>query len=260
MERYEITSQQEKRRVGPLFDGIHDSLIKTFLHGYAGEGWCDDLAYPRCAAVNVQDWLYFGGFPDSENAAEFAATVPEHHNGLSISACDEGWLPLIEAAHPGKTTRKVRYTLSQDLKGFDKDKLRAMTRDVPDGYTLLGMDEEIYDLAMKEEWSKYFCSFFSDADDFVERGIGFCILQGDELISAASSFTIYDGGIEVQISTREGHRRKGLARACGAALVLACISQKRMPCWDAANIASVSLAKDLGYKLQGEYTSLELSK
>lgn len=253
MERYEITTQQERRRVGPLFDGISDSLLKTFLQGYAGEAWCDDLSYPRCAAIHVMDQIYFGGFADSENAAEFAATLPEKHEGLHINVCEDGWFPLVEAAYPGKGRMYTRYSTEQTLKGFDKDKLRAMTRNFPEGYVLLGMDEEIYEMAMKKEWSRDFCSFFADADDFVERGIGFCALYNDELVAGASSFTIYDGGIEVQIQTREDHRRKGLARACGAALILACIAQNRMPCWDAANEASISLAQQLGYKVKDEY-------
>ncbi len=260
MERYEITTPQEKRRVGPLFDGIHDSLIKTFLQGYAGQGFCDDLSFPRCASIEVNDLLFFGGDPASENAKEFATYAPEGRAELNIICCDDGWIPLIEAAHPEMTYVYTRYATEQTLKGFDKDRLRAMMRDVPEGYTLLGMDDEIYHLAMQNEWSRDFCSFFPDADDYVERGIGFCALHGDELVAGASSFSIYDGGIEVQIETREDHRRKGLAKACGAALVLACVSQGRYPCWDAANKISLKLAQDLGYKLKCEYKCIKLDR
>lgn len=256
MERFEITTQQERRRVGPLFDGIDDSLIKTFLQGYAGQAWCDDLSYPRCAAIHIQDFLFFGGFPDSENAPEFAATVPEGHKGLNVVACDPGWLPLVQAAHGGKCAESTRYAMQLNPKTVDKESLRATTRKLPEGCALLGMDEEIYEMAMKDAWSRDLCSFFADADDYVERGIGFCVLHGEELVAGASSFSIYDGGIEVQISTRDDHRRMGLARACGAALVLACVSQSRMPCWDAANEASLALAQSLGYTLKNEYSSL----
>jgi GNAT superfamily N-acetyltransferase len=259
MERYEITTSQEKRRVGPLFDGIDDSLIKTFLQGYAGTAYCDDLAFPRCATIEVNDYLFFGGDPHSENAAEFAAYAPEGHAGLNIVACDEGWIPLIESAHPGKTQTTIRYATWQTLKNFDKDNLRQIMRTIPQGYTLLGMDDEIYELAMAQEWSRDFCSFFSNAEDYIERGIGFCVLHGDDLVSGASSFSIYDEGIEVQVATREDHQRKGLAKACSAALVLACLSQGRMPCWDAANKTSLHLAEELGYKFKREYKCIYLA-
>ena len=42
------------------------------------------------------------------------------------------------------------------------------------------------------------------------------VLKDGELVAGASSYSTYDKGIEIEIDTREDHRRKGLAYACGA--------------------------------------------
>ena len=39
-------------------------------------------------------------------------------------------------------------------------------------------------------------------------------------MAGASSYTVYDGGIEIEIDTRPDVRRLGLALACGARLIL----------------------------------------
>ena len=67
-----------------------------------------------------------------------------------------------------------------------------------------------------------------------------------------------DKGIEIEIDTREDHRRKGLAYACGAKLVLECLEKGLYPSWDAQNKWSVALAEKLGYHFSQEYVAYEI--
>lgn len=259
MEIYEITTQQERRRVAPLFAGLEDSLIDTFVQGYGGYGWCDDLAFPRSAMIVSRsfDFVFYGGDPASENAKDLASVVPEGCKGeVLLVPCDDGWLPLLEETRQGKCRRTTRYRMKRDKAGFNKELLRQYTRDLPDGYVLLGMDEEMYDLAKAQEWSRDLCVGFETAEDFVEKGIGFCVLHGEEFVAGAASMDIFDDGIEIQIDTHKDHQRKGLALACGAALVLNCLAQNKYPCWDAAFEGSLHLAEKLGYQLKAPYTAL----
>jgi predicted GNAT family acetyltransferase len=87
----------------------------------------------------------------------------------------------------------------------------------------------------------------------MEHGIGYVILQNDEIISGASSYTYCDGRIEITIETREDFRKRGLALACAARLILECLERDIYPRWDAANIASVALAEKLGYRFSRDY-------
>lgn len=78
-------------------------------------------------------------------------------------------------------------------------------------------------------------------------------LRDGELLAGASSFVVFQGGLEIEIDTREDVRRQGLATACGAALVLMCLDRGLYPSWDAATRDSVALAEKLGYVFDHPY-------
>lgn len=66
------------------------------------------------------------------------------------------------------------------------------------------------------------------------------------MVAGASSYSTYDKGMEIEIDTREDHRRKGLAYVCGAKLILEGLEKVLYPSWDAQNKWSVALAQKLG--------------
>lgn len=74
-------------------------------------------------------------------------------------------------------------------------------------------------------------------------------------MAGASSYTFYREGIEIEIDTKESHRRKGLATACGASLILECLKRDKYPSWDAIDLRSVALAEKLGYHRAEDYTT-----
>jgi len=113
---------------------------------------------------------------------------------------------------------------------------------------------------MQNSWSRDLCSQFSDYKDYEERGIGVAALHKGQVVSGASSYTIYDGGIEIEIDTRKDYRRRGLVLACGARLILDCIEKGLYPSWDVQNRESVALAEKLGYHFDKEYTVFIIDK
>ena len=84
-------------------------------------------------------------------------------------------------------------------------------------------------------------------------------LKDGELAAGASSYSRYIEGIEVQVDTKKEHRRKGLAYACGAKLILECLERGLYPSWDAQNLWSVALAEKLGYHFSHEYIAYEVT-
>ena len=85
-------------------------------------------------------------------------------------------------------------------------------------------------------------------------------MKGQKIVSGASSYSSYKDGIEIEIDTHKDYRRKGLAYACGAKLILACLEKGWYPSWDAHNKASVALAEKLGYHFDHAYTAFEIEK
>ncbi len=90
---------------------------------------------------------------------------------------------------------------------------------------------------------------FRDGADFVRCGLGVLALWDGVPVAGAASYTVYDGGIEIEIDTRPDLRRRGLALACGARLILDCLDRGLYPSWDAMTCAPWPLAEKLGYHL-----------
>ena len=50
-----------------------------------------------------------------------------------------------------------------------------------------------------------------DYNAYKKLGLGVVILKDGDVVAGASSYSTYDKGIEIEIDTKEGYRRKGLA-------------------------------------------------
>ncbi len=89
--------------------------------------------------------------------------------------------------------------------------------------------------------------------------IGMVVTKENIIVSGASSYTAYREGIEIEVDTIESERRKHLATAACAALILECIRMNKYPSWDAQNINSMHLAEKLGYEFSHEYPVYEVN-
>jgi len=120
------------------------------------------------------------------------------------------------------------------------------------------IDEALYHVTQSEKWSRDFCSQFSSFSDYHKNGLEFVVLHDNRPVCGASSYTYYSGGIEIEIGTVQAHRRKGLATACAAQLILECLGRQLYPSWDAADSESMALAEKLGYHLDSEYVTYKI--
>lgn len=118
---------------------------------------------------------------------------------------------------------------------------------------MVPIDRKLYDMVLAEEWSRDFCSQFTNFEDYFTRGLGFVAVYAGKPVAGASSYTVYTGGIEVEIDTKKDFRRKGLGKACGARLILECVKRGIYPSWDAIDLRSVRLAEQLGYHMDRPY-------
>lgn len=100
---------------------------------------------------------------------------------------------------------------------------------------------------MSIDWAADGCCFFKSYGDYNENGLGYVVYREGQLVCIASSYTAYNQTIGVTIGTLDEHRRKGLAAACAASLIMECLKRGIYPEWEAANMDSVALAEKLGY-------------
>lgn len=235
-------------QIAPLFAGWEETLIWSCLQGEMGMAFADDAAHPRSARIELADFCYLAGEPDK------ALTFLPQGRPLIFVPDSERWAPVLRAAHPGRCRRTWRYALQKE-DHFDRERLRRFAGKLPPGFSLAPIEEKLYYAAMESGWSRDFCANFSGYEDYRRRGVGIAVLRDGELAGGASSYTVYNGGIEIEIGVRRDCRRLGLAQACAAQLLLTCIGRGLYPSWDAANKESLQLAQKLGYRFGGRYAA-----
>ncbi|MDO4270325.1 MAG: GNAT family N-acetyltransferase [Eubacteriales bacterium] len=248
-----IVPVTEPARLAPLLPDWRQTMLWSYFAGRMGEGYADQAACPRSALVRVGDFCFFAGAP----SAELAAFVPPAlAHGFAVLAPQNAlWAREIERAHPN-AKRVTRYAF-QKRDTFDRDALRRFAA-APAGFGLRRMDEALYETAKAAEWSRDLVCQYPSWADYAAHGRGFAATEGNTLVCGASSYADWPGGVEIEIDCRADRRRRGLARACAAALMLDCLKNGLHPSWDAANEISAHLADTLGYEPAGAYPAFEI--
>jgi GNAT superfamily N-acetyltransferase len=98
-------------------------------------------------------------------------------------------------------------------------------------------------------------SDFESGQDFIARGVGYCLRADGKIVGAAYSSLACSRGIEVSLYVEPEQRRKGVATALSCRLLSYCLERGMEPHWDAANIESCDLAEKLGYIRTGSYAA-----
>lgn len=216
-----------------------------------GDAYADDLVDPQSAAISVRGFCYYAGKVNTE----LIAAKPQGHVGMSVLMVppDSAWQRGIEAVYGGEALPWIRYATKQDISAFDRRRLEELTEKLPAGFELRLIDQELYEHILALPWARDLCGNFASYEQFAANALGVVILHGEKLVSGASAYAFFQGGIEVEIDTREDYRRRGLATVCGAALILKCLERGLYPNWDAHNKESLALAQKLGYIFDREY-------
>ena len=242
-------------KIAALFDGWQETMIWSALQGVMGKIAADDPVNPKSARILLGDFGFFAGEPNET----LVSTMLENRSFLLAVPQNEDWAACMEKIFPN-ARRIIRYAIKKEPDCFDRQKLRKFADHVPAGYTITPIDRELFSRVQEEEWSRDFCANFQSWEQYARYGGGFVALYQEEVVAGASSYTAYRDGLEIEVDTREDHRRKGLALCCCANLILSCLEKGKYPSWDAANLGSVALAEKLGYHFDREYLTLEVVK
>lgn len=230
-------------RLAPLFDGWEETMVWSCLQGVMGEAYANE-DFSSGLIVN-RDFCFLAGKPDG--------TLLEWARGPILVPRTADWEPLIEKIFGDRAVREIRYAIKKEPGVFDRERLEGFAAALPEGYTLRLIDEELVPVLLAETWSRDFCAAFDSPEDCCKRGVGVVAMYEGAPVAGAGSYCVYRGGIEVEIDTRPDHRRRGLATACGARLILECLDRGLYPSWDAIDLRSAALAEKLGYRRGDPY-------
>ncbi|MDO4314491.1 MAG: GNAT family N-acetyltransferase [Oscillospiraceae bacterium] len=246
---------KEPERAAVLFKGWPETILWSCLQGVMGAIYADDSDVPRSAAAMLGDFCFLAGEPLPALAEQALWGRPS----CILIPKDNRWNAPITRTFGSRAAPITRYATRKDPAAFDVPHLQKLASGVEKSYTIRIIDFYLYDLCKKESWSRDLVSQFPDWDTFQSLGLGFVVLQDGRPVCGASSYSRYREGIEIEIDTHPAHRRRGLALACGARLILECLDRGLYPSWDAHTPASLALAERLGYTLSHPYPAFFVS-
>src|SRR6516164_6224337 len=240
------------RKLFDRYPYIHGS-VAAVVEGGMGKVFADAQEEP-CVALAVLDFHFLAGDPLHPNAP---LLFKQLQPGNTVVAPTPAWRQLVTATYPTALTvyRREAFQAGQ----FDVDKLRRFSQALPAGFELRQVRlEEVTQFAA--DLAPALIYNFRSPQEFITRGVGMGILHQGRFVSGVSSAVVGGGKFEIEIQTHPQFRRRGLARAVAAALILYCLEHGIEACWDAANEPSSALARQLGFHSTGKYDAYRLKQ
>jgi hypothetical protein len=125
---------------------------------------------------------------------------------------------------------------------------------VPDGCEIRPVDAALYKRLVDYDPK--------NAESALENGIGVCLMRGDEILCVAFAGKLTDNMVEMGVTTHKPYEGRGYGTLTCAHLLMACESRGLQTYWNCntQNVASVKIARKLGYRTEKEYRLLYWSK
>lgn len=260
---YELKENYEKVR--PLFKEWKNPAIHAVIdRNNLGKIYVDTCEDPRTALIwSRPDMFFLAGDEDNKEFSEAFNNVinekiaPEALRiGLTYFAVQvfplEKWESKINGLLKNRTL-KINYEWAGV---FNKEKYEFHSWNIPPGGSLHRIDTELVErissTVIRDEIKKYWAS----VRKFTEKGVGFCMLHNNEVITSCISCHVTGNIHEISINTFDPqNRNKGFATLTARAFIEHCISEGLTPYWkaDIVNPASIAVAEKVGFEKIEEY-------
>ncbi len=244
---------EQMRRVASLFGDWPETLIWTCLEGTMGQVYVDDSQSPQSALALYGRQSFFGFLAGKPNLDLLKMCEGKD---IILVPQTQAWSDLIEGTYGDRIRAFNRYATKKDT-AFDLGYLQSLVENLSADFELYPIHSELYQTCLQEEWSRDLVGNYADVAQFLELGLGYVIVHKGQVVSGASSYASYSGGIEIEVDTRKDYRRMGLAAVCVAKLILVCLKRGLYPSWDAHTLTSLKFAEKMGYQLDKPYQAFE---
>lgn len=255
-------SIEEYANVLPLLKNLTYEPVFAYSvidQNQSGKVFVDSRVNPTCTLIiNSYGQYFLARSRDNEcfmnDVVGFLLNDQNHSNYYDLYTSTPDLLFQISERLAGKTVLLHRSSFTFDLSRFQ---LLKTFDALPEQFVLEQMDDMLFDKYKKEMDSSY-DSLWSSAQQFVDRGFGYCILKDDHFASVCNSFFVGRGYADLDIVTVEEYRNQGLATATGTAFIEHCLNQNLLPNYncDAGNQRSIQLATKLGFVKNNNYPML----
>ncbi len=235
---------EDRTDIRSLFEAHKRARAVIFPALDQGRGylWTNSLETPTVARLRLAIFNALAGDSTSPDAKEIVQMIEPMR---LVFGPDEGWTQLIKDLWGDRLGIQHRTLFSPN--SLDIDYLQHLRNLTPPGYSLERMDLETIKGVDKRR-AMHIPTLFGSSEDFFEMGIAYCIKHDGKVVSMASTLAPFVDEFEIQVDTSDPeHRRKGLATAVSAALMIHALENDLIPYWDAANEISIELALKLGF-------------
>lgn len=230
-----------------------DLSITCILEAQMGKAFVDQPEQPTLFKLQTGPFCYLAGDARSAGGSEWIRTFPPY-TFLMPSA--PGWLEAAQEQHSDRLCPFPRYSFSAER--LSRERLASLGDHSPYQDAVERIDLATAAQVRQEPDSFVDLTDFDSPEDFIARGIGYCVRAGGKIVGAAYSSLVCSQGIEVSLFVEPEHRRKGMATVLASHLLSTCLEHGMEPHWDAANPESCELAEKLGYIPAGTYTAYYL--
>lgn len=237
----------------PLFARPRPVIVQSCLEGAQGGLLLDREPDPRTAAAVLGDFAYLAGERSTALLDGLVDLDGPFGTPQILIPCSPEWRCLLEERVGRGLVHHTRFALKAPA-AFDRDLLSRLANP-PEGIVLQPLDAFAYARCLAGPWSRDLVSQFPGDEQFAASALGIVATAGGRVVSGASTYARSRSAIEIEVDTHPAWHRRGLARACSAALVLSCLTHGIRPSWDAHTEASLALARQLGYELDHAYTA-----
>ena len=221
----------------------------------AGKIITDDPAHPTWGVVwEASDGVtYLGGQLDPSVWAQVFAHLQREGDVLIGLWLDDPRQDLMPP-NPSCDGRTLEFYDRLIGKGLDE-----YLHEIPEGCDIYRLDR---DLIMRTEWGSGDVELAGGMDAWEERCLGYCLMQGNEILSEATVGPPSLGLREPGVFTQEEHRGKGYGTITSAHLIQEVEVLGDATYWNCAkqNVASASIARKLGYRIEKEYRCMAWEK
>ncbi|CAG7616342.1 GNAT family N-acetyltransferase [Paenibacillus allorhizosphaerae] len=269
-----LLPKHQYENVRPLFEPFtHQLISKSIMAGNTiGTIYVDHVEEPKSAVMNGIDFeMLFAGDPGNE---DFNRTFGDMLERETISAMKGRRVPYMNMYYESKqwkqaiqlviaskqklsTVKKRFYTMDSTSNVSPKQSLNenASLRLI-DGSLL--NDPSINNVDQVMQWIHV---AWPSKERFLEKGIGYCIVEGNTIASWCLSLFVDSKHHELGLMTDEAYRRKGYAKAAASACARRCLDDGKIPHWncDDHNKGSIHVAESIGFKKEREYDVFQIN-
>ena len=225
-----------------------DLTIDCVLEGTMCNVYANSLKSPEVFLIKNGPFHILAGDHTHDSATNLLATIADD---ATILPSPPEWIAALNNQKNIILQKYNRYCL--DHSNISVAHLNKVIDSISNQYNISRIDAALAADISHNEQFKYHFQNFNSASDFLQRGLGYAVVNNGLIIGIASSALVCNKGFEINIMLLPQFRGMSLGKLLAAYLVREIISRNKIPHWDAANEISLNLAKQLGYDFIEKY-------